>query len=158
IDAQTYVTRNKLPFESSATVTATVPPTTGAYAGDSRYIEVNVTNTVPTAILQTFAAATGNSAQTMTVTARAVARGPPEPIEPATISLDPSVNSSTVKGGGGTTTVNGNTYSWGVTKNQSGGLNVEGYAMSRGGFSGTITASSGLLSDPPPLNDPNFPC
>lgn len=161
-DAQSYITKNLLPIENGTTASVNIPPTTGAYAGNSAYIEVTLTHTPTLGLLSAFYASLKQGNSPLVVKARTVARGSRMPLDAAIIALKGSrtgdgSNDVLVKGGGGETIVNGSTYSWGETKNTSGGLTVNGYAMSKGGFQGAITATRGEYSNPPPLYDPKWP-
>jgi hypothetical protein len=156
-DARSYAIKNGFNTNSGASngvwheeVRVDVPPVTGPYTGQPDYIEVNIRRQMNTL----FASILGTDS--VTVTARAVARSKQVSFDAATISLDPGTASTEVSGSTNIAVV-GSTYSRGVTKNQSGSLVVTGNAYAKGGFAGSSITANAYITDVPDIYDPLWP-
>lgn len=101
--ARAYALANGYDNATNNTVTVNIPPTSGAYVGDTAYAEVKISVTVNTAFIRI----AGPQFQTVTVTARAVggATGPPTPY--AIIALSTTASPAFSATGGAQITAEG---------------------------------------------------
>jgi Flp pilus assembly protein TadG len=108
---------------TQATVTVRNPPTTGPYAGESRYVEVSVSNPVSTWFIQIL-----GGERSRTVTGRAVAGYEPVASGPKIVALNPGARPGLSISGGGSLVVDG-----GVAINsEGGGVDENGQPVNNG--------------------------
>lgn len=117
-----------------AAVTVTNPPASGPYAGQSRYVEVTVSNPVSTWFIQVL----GGEGH-RTVTARAVAGYEPVAAGPKIIALNPGARPGLSVSGGGSVIVGG-----GVAVNsEGGGVDENGQTVNgNSGFAASVANNS----------------
>ncbi len=97
--ANSYITKNGY---SSSNAHVYIPPTTGAHAGDSNYVEVTLTTNPPTAFVRTV------GINSVTITSRGVAGFNSSAVKHyAMVVLDPTMCSSYSQSSGNTLTLNG---------------------------------------------------
>jgi Flp pilus assembly protein TadG len=117
---------------SAATVSVQIPPASGPHAGNSQYVEVLVSNSVPTRFIQVLGV--GSS---QTVTARAVAGQEGTAVAAGVIALDRNARPGIELTGNGSLIVNGTV----LVNSEGGGLNESGQPINNGGSGSAITTS-----------------
>ena len=142
---------------TTSALTVNIPPLSGAYVGKAGYAEVLVQNNQA----KLFSALWGSG--TMSVTARAVARGITSPSSPAILLLDPSMKASINVTGNGGVTATGGSIVIDSNNSQAGVITSAGNVTApninftgsytttgSGGFIGWV--KSGVASTPDPLS------
>ena len=117
---------------SAATVTVHIPPASGPHAGNSQYVEVLVSNSVPTRFIQVLGV--GSSQM---VTARSVAGEEGTAVAAGVIALDRNARPGVNLTGNGSLVVNGTV----LVNSEGGGLNESGQPINNGGSGNAITTS-----------------
>jgi len=143
--AASCITTNNIP--DGATVN--VPPSKGVYQGNNEYVEVLIDRNVPTVFMRVL------GIQNIPIGVRAVAWSKRN-LDFGVMGLQPGVD-AVRSAGGSNSQINGNACSAGDFK-VSGTLNVNGYTVANGSFSGTpnsLGSESGARSAP--CEDPGYP-
>ena len=115
---------------SAATVIVRIPPTSGHHVGDSRYVEVLVSNSVPMRFIQVLGVGSSR-----TVTARSVANWEGTAVGAGVIALDRDARPGVRLTGNGSLKVNGTV----LVNSEGGGLNESGQPINNGGSGNAIT-------------------